>query len=64
VAIADPRFVQAVQTGNEVFRKGDLLYVELQTRQWLEGTDLKAEYAITRVHRHERGQAWRFSLRQ
>jgi hypothetical protein len=55
VSIEDPRFVHAVQSGREAFRKGDLLHVELQTRQWLEGTNLKAEHAILKVHRHERG---------
>jgi hypothetical protein len=56
VAIEDPQFVHGVQIGKEAFRKGDLLHVELQTRQWLEGKELKAEYAIVKVHRHERGQ--------
>lgn len=56
VSIEDPQFVHGVQTGEEAFRKGDLLHVELQTRQWLEGKELKAEYAIVKVHRHERGQ--------
>jgi hypothetical protein len=55
VSIEDPQFVHGVQTGKEAFRKGDLLHVELQTRQWLEGKELKAEYAIVKVHRHERG---------
>ena len=31
------------------FRKGDLLHVQLQTRQWLEGTELKAEHSIQKV---------------
>ena len=48
--------MRAVQTGKEAFRKGDLVHVELQTRQWLEGKELKAEHAIVKVHRHERGQ--------
>jgi len=56
VSIEDPQFVHGVQIGKEAFRKGDLLHVELQTRQWLEGKELKAEYAIVKVHRHERGQ--------
>jgi hypothetical protein len=55
VSIEDPQFIRGVQTGKEAFRKGDLLHVELQTRQWLEGKELKAEHAIVKVHRHERG---------
>ena len=55
VAIEDTGFEQAVQAGNESFRKGDILHVRLQTRQWLDGTELKAEHAIVRVHRHESG---------
>ena len=30
-----------------------LLAVQLETRQWLEGTELKAEHAILKVIRHE-----------
>jgi hypothetical protein len=56
VSIEDPQFVHGVQTGEEAFRKGDPLHVELQTRQWLEGKELKAEYAIVKVHHQERGQ--------
>lgn len=55
VAIEDPNFVRAVQEGAEAFRKGDLLHVQLQTRQWLEGTELKAEHSILKVYRHESG---------
>jgi hypothetical protein len=55
VAIEDPAFVRAVQTGQEAFRKGDILNVKLQTRQWVEGNDLKAEHSILKVHNHEPG---------
>lgn len=53
VAIEDPNFVGAVQSGREAFRKGDILRVQLQTRQWLEGAELKAEHAIVKVIQHE-----------
>ena len=53
VSIEDPNFIRVVQTGAEAFRKGDLLHVQLQTRQWLEGNELKAEYSILKVYRHE-----------
>jgi hypothetical protein len=39
----------------EAFRKGDILRVQLQTRQWLEGAELKAEHAIVKVLQHESG---------
>ena len=55
VAIEDPNFVRAVQEGAAAFRKGDLLHVQPQTRQWLEGTELKAEHSILKVYRHESG---------
>jgi hypothetical protein len=55
VNVEDPNFIRAVQTGAEAFSKGGLLHVQLQTRQWLEGTALKAEYSILKVYRHERG---------
>ncbi len=55
VSIQDPGFVQAVQQGSEAFRKGDFLHVTLETRQWVEGADLKAEHGIVKVHRHESG---------
>jgi hypothetical protein len=53
VAVEDPNFVGSVQSGREAFRKGDILHVKLQTRQWIEGTDLKAEHAIIKVLDHE-----------
>ena len=55
VSIQDPTFVHAVQQGSEAFRKGDFLHVTLETRQWVEGADLKAEHSIVKVHRHESG---------
>ena len=42
-----------MQSGHEAFRKGDILRVTLQTRQWLEGAELKAEHAIVKVLQHE-----------
>jgi hypothetical protein len=49
VSIDDPHFAHAVQAGVEAFRKGDILDVQLQTRQWMEGRELKAEHSIVRV---------------
>lgn len=54
VSIEDPAFVSSVQAGREAFRKGDILNVKLQTRQWMEGNDLKAEHSILKVLGHER----------
>jgi len=42
-----------VKKSREAFRKGDILNVNLQTRQWMEGKDLKAEHAILKVLDHE-----------
>lgn len=55
VAVEDTAFVGAVQKGTEAFRKGDILRVTLETRQWLEGTELKAQHAIVKVLDHEVG---------
>ena len=33
-------------------RSGDILHVKLQTRQWMEGAELKAEHSIVQVHSH------------
>lgn len=53
VSIADEEFMASVQKGSEAFRKGDVLHVSLRTTQWLENGQLKADYAIIKVHRHE-----------
>ncbi len=55
VSLEDPTFVHDVQTGQAAFRKGDILNVRLQTRQWIEGDELKAEFSIIKVHKHEPG---------
>lgn len=55
VAIHDQAFERSVQQGAEAFRKGDTLHITLETRQWLEGGKLCAEYAISKVHEHEEG---------
>jgi len=54
VTLREPAFIARVNEGEEAFRKGDLLHVKLQTSQWLEGNELKAEYVITEVLRHEK----------
>jgi hypothetical protein len=53
VGIEDPAFVRAVQKGDEAFRKGDVLQVSLQTRQWMAAGELKVAHSIVKVHRHE-----------
>jgi hypothetical protein len=55
VSLEDPTFVHDVQTGQAAFRKGDILNVRLQTRQWVEGDELTAEFSILKVHKHEPG---------
>lgn len=55
VTIRDEAFERAVQQGTAAFRKGDTLYVTLQTTQWTDGGRLVAEHSIAKVHRHEPG---------
>ena len=50
-----PILKKLAASGSEAFRKGDFLHVTLETRQWVEGADLKAEHGIVKVHRHESG---------
>ncbi|PAW77511.1 MAG: hypothetical protein B9S32_10970 [Verrucomicrobia bacterium Tous-C9LFEB] len=53
VTILDRTFNAKVQSGSEAFRKGDILEVKLETRQWVEGNELKAEHNILEVYSHE-----------
>lgn len=51
--VEDKGFIARVNAGSESFRKGDILHVTLRTRQWIEANELKAEYSILEVHRHD-----------
>jgi hypothetical protein len=53
VTIEDKEFLAAVNSGREAFRKGDILHVSLETHQCFEDKELKTEYIIRKVHRHE-----------
>lgn len=53
VSVEDSGFISKVQSGSEAFRKGDIMDVRLETRQWIENGDLRAEHAITQVFKHE-----------
>ena len=53
VAVEDASFNAKIDAGSEAFRKGDILYVTLRTRQWIDAGELKAEQSIVEVHRHE-----------
>lgn len=65
VGIEDPACVRAVQKGDEAFRKGDVLQVSLQTRQWMEAGELKVAHSIVKVHRsRERASAGELPLSQ
>lgn len=55
VSIQDEAFERSVQSGAEVFRKGNTLHVTLQTTQWIEDGKLHAKYSIAKVHRHAPG---------
>ncbi|MCY3681242.1 MAG: hypothetical protein OXH16_07585 [Gemmatimonadetes bacterium] len=52
VGIADNDFIDKVSRGDEGFKAGDSLYVELQTIQWIEDGQLKTERNIVKVIDH------------
>lgn len=54
VSILDDAFNEQIQNGQAVFGKGDSLFVQLRTTQWFEDSQLHAEHAIAKVHKHER----------
>jgi hypothetical protein len=54
VTVRDPAFLARINEGKEAFRKGDLLHVRLQTSQWIEDGELKAEHVIIEVLKHEK----------
>lgn len=50
--VADPIFVNKINSGDERFGKGDVLIVDLRRIQTISDNGLKMEYAIVRVHEH------------
>ena len=53
VTIDDPDFIAKINQGTERFGKGDLLKVDLHSRQVMLGGRITIEYAITKVHEHK-----------
>ena len=53
VTIDDPDFNAKIHQGSERFGKGDLLKVDLHSRQVMLGGRITIEYAITKVHEHK-----------
>lgn len=53
VSIDDPEFIAKINQGTERFGKGDLLKVDLHSRQVMLGGRITIEYAITKVHEHK-----------
>lgn len=53
VFLEDPAFLARVQDGTEAFRKGDILHAVVETRQWKDGGELRAEHSIVQVLQHE-----------
>lgn len=50
--VADPIFVNKINSGDERFGKGDVLIVDLRRIQTISDNGLKMEYSIIRVHEH------------
>lgn len=54
VSILDEDFLTAIDNGTERFGKGDILLVELQTRQILSDGKMQISYSIIKVLEHKR----------
>lgn len=54
--IADEGFAHRVQGGIEKFSANDFLRVILRTRQWYEGSEIKASYEIIKILEHIEGE--------
>jgi len=50
-SIKDDHFLKALESGRISFTKGDILEVELQTRQWNTAKGLKTEHEVIKVIR-------------
>lgn len=54
VSIDDQQFLQNINNGTELFGKGDVLYVDLETKQILSNGKINIQYTIKKVHEHKR----------
>lgn len=50
--VADPSFVERINSGAERFGKGDVLVVDLRRVQTISDNGLKLEYSVVKVHEH------------
>lgn len=50
--VADPAFVERINSGTERFGKGDVLVVDLRRVQTISDNGLKLEYSVVKVHEH------------
>lgn len=50
--IKDTDFIERLNQGQESFTNGDILKIELKTRQWLTDTGLKKEHDVLKVLEH------------
>ena len=50
--VADPIFLNKLNSGDERFVKGNVLIVDLRRIQTISDNGLKMEYSIIRVHEH------------
>lgn len=54
VSIQDEEFLKNIDNGTELFGKGDVLLVDMETKQLLSSGKLTIQYTITKVHQHKR----------
>lgn len=52
VAIADQEFLHRVETNQAAFTAGDVLHVEMRSRQWHTATGIRTEHTVNRVIDH------------
>ncbi|MDO4937898.1 MAG: hypothetical protein Q4E62_08280 [Sutterellaceae bacterium] len=53
VTINDPEFLARIDSGMEHFGKGDVLLVDLETKQTLSNGKIMLDYSILKVHEHK-----------
>ncbi len=53
-SIEDQQFVDRIDKGVELFGKGDVLLVDMETKQTLSNGKISIQYTIKKVHDHKR----------
>jgi len=54
VSIEDQEFLEKINNGTELFGKGDVLYVDMESTQILSMGKINVQYTIKKVHEHKR----------